>query len=167
MREVAKRFYFQKKNWETVEILREVRDDDLRMSAEEKAAHERQALQQLEEIQVKCAEYAANRRYIKVPWLTLLFKWATKASLSVAEQFEMNVIVEENDHTGIIRFTTDQIISERIWHDQQYRNRLLWLMRWADGVWIDNKEENSQTLVQIALSYKLAIPERIRSIESM
>ena len=163
MREVAKRFYFQKKNWESVEILREVRDDDLRMSPEEKAAHERQALQQLEEIQVKCAELATNRRYIKAPWLTLLFRWATKASLLVAEQFEMNVIVEEDDHTGIIRFTTDQIISERIWRDQRYRNRLLWLMRWADGVWIDNKEENGQTLVQIALSYKTALAKRFRN----
>lgn len=154
MKLIASRNYYQKKNWDRVEIEREVRDEMLRMTPEEKAADDLEAKAQWARIYDKYMEMAANTLEVRNPLTTLFFRWASKAALVVAENFEMNVNVEEGSDTGFIRFKSDQVLSERIWNDQKYRNQLLRMMRWADGVWIDMVEEYDEPLIQISLSYK-------------
>lgn len=161
MKLIASRNYYQKKNWDRVEIEREVKDEMLRMTPEEKVADDLEAKAQWARIYEKYEEMAANTLVVRNPLTTLFFRWASKAALVVAENFELNVTVEEGSDTGFIRFKSDQVLSERIWKDQKYRNQLLRMMRWADGVWIDTKEEHGQILVQIALSYKLVQSFRI------
>ena len=157
MKLIASRNYYQKKNWERVEIDREVRNEKLRMTPEEISADELEAKAQFARIYAKYEEMAANTLVVRNPLTTLFFRWASKAALAVAENFELNVTVEEGSDTGFIRFKSDQVLSERIWKDQKYRNQLLRMMRWADGVWIDTVEEYEDKLVQISLSYKLTI----------
>lgn len=157
MKQIVSKYFYQKKNWESVETLREIQEENARMTPEEKAADEREAKAQWERIYAKYEEIEANTRYVRNPLATWIFHWATNAAVLVAEHFEMNVIIESSDDTGHIRFTTDQVISEKMWMDQKYRNRLLRMMRWADGVWIDTKKENEQVLVQLCLTYKFAI----------
>lgn len=157
MKLIASRNYYQKKNWERVEIDCEVRNEKLRMTPEEISADELEAKAQFARIYAKYEKMAANTLVVRNPLTTLFFRWASKAALAVAENFELNVTVEEGSDTGFIRFKSDQVLSERIWKDQKYRNQLLRMMRWADGVWIDTVEEYEDKLVQISLSYKLTI----------
>jgi len=157
MKLIASRNYYQKKNWERVEIDREVRNEKLRMTPEEKAADVLEAKAQLARIYAKYEEMAANTLTVRNPLTTLFFRWASKMALEVAENFELNVTVEEGSDTGFIRFKSDQLLSERIWKDQKYRKQLLRMMRWADGVWIDTVEEYDEPLIQISLSYKTTI----------
>ena len=105
---------------------------------------------------------AANTIVVRNPLTTLFFRWASKAALIVAENFELNVTVEEGSDTGFIRFKSDQVLSERIWKDQKYRNQLLRMMRWADGVWIDTVQEYDEQLIQISLSYKTTMSIKIK-----
>jgi hypothetical protein len=154
MKLIASRNYYQKKNWERVEIDRAVKNETLRMTPEEKAANDLEAKAQWERIYAKYEEMSANTIVVRNPLTTLFFRWASKAALGVAENFELNVTVEEGSDTGFIRFKSDQVLSERIWNDQKYRNQLLRMMRWADGVWIDTVEEYDEPLIQISLSYK-------------
>lgn len=157
MKETVKRNYYQKKNWDFVDLQRQVRDQEMRMTPEEKAANERETKAQWDQIYAKYVEMEAHTRIVRNPFAALLFRWATKTATVVAKHFEMNVVVEESDRSGQICFMTDQVLSERIWHDQKYRKQLLRLMRRADSLWIDTKEEHGQVLVQICLTYKTAI----------
>lgn len=157
MKLIASRNYYQKKNWELVEVEREVRNDKLRMTPEEIAADDLETKAQWARIYEKYEEMAANTLVVRNPLTTLFFRWASKAALVVAENFELNVTVEEGSDTGFIRFKSDQVLSERIWKDQKYRNQLLRMMRWADGVWIDMVQEYDEHLIQISLSYKTTL----------
>ena len=159
---IASRNYYQKKNWERVEVEREVRNDKLRMTPEEIAADDLKAKAQWAQIYEKYEEMAANTIVVRNPLTTLFFRWASKAALIVAENFELNVTVEEGSDTGFIRFKSDQVLSERIWKDQKYRNQLLRMMRWADGVWIDTVQEYDEQLIQISLSYKTTMSIKIK-----
>jgi len=162
MKLIASRNYYQKKNWKRVEIDRELRNEMLRMTPEEIAADDLASKAQLARIHAKYEEMAANTLVVRNPLTTLVFRWASKAALVVAENFELNVTVSEGNDTGIIRFKSDQVLSERIWKDQKYRNQLLRMMRWADGVWIDTVEEYDEQLIQISLSYKTTISIKIK-----
>lgn len=162
MKLIASRNYYQKKNWERVEVEREVRNDKLRMTPEEIAADDLKAKAQWAQIYEKYEEMAANTIVVRNPLTTLFFRWASKAALIVAENFELNVTVEEGSDTGFIRFKSDQVLSERIWKDQKYRNQLLRMMRWADGVWIDTVQEYDEQLIQISLSYKTTMSIKIK-----
>lgn len=162
MKLIASRNYYQKKNWERVEIDREVRNEKLRMTPEEISADELEAKAQFARIYAKYEEMAANTLVVRNPLTTLFFRWASKAALAVAENFELNVTVEEGSDTGFIRFKSDQVLSERIWKDQKYRNQLLRMMRWADGVWIDTIQEYEEQLIQISLSYKTTMSIKIK-----
>lgn len=161
MKLIANRNYYQKKNRDCVEIDREIQEEMLRMTPEEKAAAEREQEIQFERLRAKYDAVVASTRYVKCPLKEMRFLWVSKAALVVAEHFEMNVFIEEGGDTGFVRFTSDQVLSERIWKDQRYRNQFLRLMRWADGVWIDTKEEYGVPLVQISLSYRIAKSIRI------
>ncbi len=162
MKLIASRNYYQKKNWERVEVEREVRNEKLRMTPEELAADDFEAKAQWERIYAEVKKTAAKTLVMRNPLTTLFFHWASKAALVVAENFEMNVTVEEGSDTGFIRFKSDQVLSERIWKDQKYRNQLLRMMRWADGIWIDTIEEYNEHLIQISLSYKTTMSIRIK-----
>lgn len=162
MKMITSRNYYQKKNWERVEIDREVKNETLRMTPEEKTAEELAAKAQWEQIYAKYKEMEAHTRVVRNPLATLIFRWASKTALVVAEHFELNVTVEEGRDTGSIRFKSDQVLSERIWKDQKYRNQLLRMMRWADGVWIDTVEEYDEHLIQIILSYKTTMNIKIK-----
>ena len=162
MKLIASRNYYQKKNWERVEVEREVRNEKLRMTPEELAADDLEAKAQWERIYAEVKKTAAKTLVMRNPLTTLFFRWASKAALVVAENFEMNVTVEEGSDTGFIRFKSDQVLSERIWKDQKYRNQLLRMMRWADGIWIDTIEEYDEHLIQISLSYKTTMSIRIK-----
>ena len=166
MKLIASRNYYQKKNWERVEVEREVRNEKLRMTPEEIAADALKAKAQWARIYAEYEKTAAKTLVVRNPLTTLFFRWATKAALVVAENFELNVTVEEGSDTAFIRFISDQVLSERIWKDQKYRNQLLRMMRWADGVWIDTIEEYDEHLIQISLSYQMSFRVNRRTVQT-
>lgn len=155
MKIIAKRFYYQQKNWEFNDIKRQVHEEESRMSPEEKEESVRNHQLQLEHLHTALQEREAATKYLPAPILFGIFRRSIAAALSVAEHFDMNIVVESDDHRGIIRFVTDQIISERMWKDQKYRKQLLRLMKWSDGLWIDPITEDDQHLIQLSLTYRI------------
>lgn len=156
MKLIAQENHYQQKKWEFAQMNQEIRLDELNKTEEKKAADELRKLKDLEKIRKAFDERDRNFRYEPTCIGNMKFKWATRMALSVAENFQLNVTVERNDHCGIIQFLGDSILSEVIWKDGNYLRQLLILLRWADGVCIGTKDDYGDTIIYIYLTYKLA-----------
>ena len=153
---IASENHYQKKLWEMSSIEAEVNAEFARMSPEELAAEEVEHRKGLEKVHRDFEKKAERMVIIPSPWHRWKFKHATKAALAVAEYFQLNVRVEEDEWHGVITLIGDDIMTDaKIWHDNKEKRQLLRILHLADDVCITTKSEYGLHLISIYLSYSL------------
>lgn len=155
MKLICSKNYYQQKKWEMAMVDREVAMEYAGMSEEEKRERERKNEERLEKLKMETAKILQTKRYIPSLLLTWSFRRLSIMALRAARYFQMNLTILADKNYGHINLYTDEILSETIWNDGHYRNYLLTLLKWADGISISTEDDHGTQLIRISLNYKL------------
>lgn len=156
MKLITHKNYFQQKQWRQAALHKQVRNEEAKMTNEEREASKQRQAESLNRLRAQLNERKASSHYEPLHFRRWLFNRASKKALKVAENYLLDVYVELSEECGRIRFITDQLISEAEWMDTREKQLLLQLMKWADSVWIDTIEESGMRLIQISLTYEVS-----------
>lgn len=157
MKTIASANYWQKKQWDMVQLMREVEEERSRLTPEEKAERDRFVRESHARYMEKAERVLAERRKVPSPARRWLFERKAKQSIAVARYFEMNMKAECNDDIGIISFLADEILSDMIWSgDHVNRRRMLNLLKRASSIAVDIAEEGDLRTLRISLYYSLS-----------
>lgn len=155
MKLICNKNYFQQKQWEMAMVDREVALEYASMSDEEKKAREKKHEERLESLKKETKKILQTKRYVPSLLLTWSFRRLSVMALRAAKYFQMNLTILADKNYGHINLYTDEILSETIWNDGHYRNYLLTLLKWADGISISTEDDHGTQLIRISLNYKL------------
>lgn len=155
MKLICSRNYFQKKKWEMAMVEHEVEMEFASMSEEEKREREKKREERLEALKQKTVMLQSTKRYVPSLLLTWSFRRLSIMALHAAKYFQMNLTILADEHYGYINLYSDEILSEVIWNDGQYRRNLLTLLKWADGISISTEDDHGTQIIRFALTYKL------------
>ena len=156
MKLITHKNYFQQKHWRQAALHKQVRDEEAKMTDEEREASKQRQAESLNRLKAQLNEHMASSHYEPLLFRRWLFSIASKKALQVAKDYSLDVYIEQSEENARIRFVTDQLISEAEWMDSREKRRLLRLMKWADSVWIDTIVESDMRLVQISLTYEIS-----------
>lgn len=154
MKLVASADFHTRKIRDLAEYEFRIREKKNNMTNEEKEKQSNQHRENMEQMQKQAAELAETLRIKPRRVSQIRFRIASQKAQSIAARFGLDMCAEMSARGGFIRFFTDDFTAENLWGDRRELRQLLKFMKWADGVSVQEADEEREGQLLIELTFR-------------